>query len=156
MMIGGPSTVLRLDKPCGGCGELFLITDLINNRCRPCKKVQNQVVYEATDKGRLLCYWAKQRARRKGVAYDLDEPRQDIANRVLKGVCEFSGMRFNLDEGLNFYSPSLDRIRPESGYTHNNARVILYGWNVALGPWGEDVLREAINSWQEGTSNEPA
>ena len=146
----------RLDRPCGGCGELNLITDLVNSRCRPCRKAQQRASYENSDKGRLLCYWAKQRAVRKNVPYDLDAHRDDIAKRVKAGRCEMSGMPFNFEEGLNFYSPSLDRINPEKGYTHDNIRVILYGWNVALGPWGEDVLKQAINEWQEGTSDEPA
>lgn len=42
--------------------------------------------------------------------------------------CALSGLPFR-NGGLNPYSPSLDRIKPELGYVPGNVRVILHGLN---------------------------
>lgn len=139
---------MLLEKICPSCQEPKLLVDITaTGRCKDCRRIQNAELYSTTDRGRLLCYWAKQRARRKSLPYDLDDHRDDIVRRIEAGKCELSQMPFKLDTTLGFDSPSLDRVKPELGYVRSNVRVILYGWNVALGTWGESVLRQRIEEW---------
>jgi len=44
--------------------------------------------------------------------------------------CELTGIPFVLDKGWNIYSPSVDRIDPNEGYTPENSRMILMSLNA--------------------------
>jgi hypothetical protein len=87
------------------------------------------------------------RARKRGLAFDLDQHRADIQARIDRGACELTGEPFDLSPGRKFNSPSLDRINPARGYTHDNVRVVLNLVNAALGDWGEATLADVMRRW---------
>ena len=100
---------------------------------------------------------AKKRARDKGVVFELT--REWVQERVERGECEVSGIKFDLsfyEAGLSRidgaflshpYGPSLDRKNPARGYTEENCRVICYVLNAAFGHWGEEVFSEIANAY---------
>lgn len=97
----------------------------------------------------VLLAAARSRARKKGVAFEVTSTERERLQSVINGgVCELSGLPFNMTVGESFYrdSPSLDRIKPELGYVDGNLRVILYGLNAAIGSWGLDRLMEMIDA----------
>lgn len=105
-------------------------------------------IYDATNRGRLLVMEAKRRSARRGYAFDLDRYIPQIEKRIQKGECEMTGVEFNFhNAGSNWNSPSLDRIVPSKGYTYKNIRIVCFAMNCAMGKWGEEVLREIMESW---------
>jgi hypothetical protein len=98
---------------------------------------------------RALCLIAtsRTRARKRGMEFSLEQHAGDIQRRIDAGVCELTGVAFDLSPGRKFNSPSLDRIDPKRGYTHDNVRVVLNLVNAALGDWGEATLRVVMEAW---------
>ena len=82
---------------------------------------------------------AKKRAKQKGLAFDLEDFRDQLTTRINAGLCELTGMQLRLSGGpRDWDTPSLDRIVPELGYTIGNVRVIAFGLNVMMLTWGLD------------------
>lgn len=96
---------------------------------------------------------ARTRARKRGIEFDLHQHVADIQNRIDVGVCEITGVKFDLSPGRKFNSPSLDRINPKLGYVHSNVRVVLNLMNAAMGDWGEEVLRSVMHVWNSRHAN---
>jgi hypothetical protein len=106
--------------------------------------------YDAANRGRLLVMEAGRRARRRNLPFDLHEHIQEVEVRIQAGCCEMTGLPFNFHAaGVQWNSPSLDRIIPERGYVLSNIRIVLFAMNAALGNWGEDTLRTIISAWLE-------
>lgn len=104
--------------------------------------------YDAIHRGRLLSAEARRRARRRGIPFDLDRHTQEIESRIQGGRCEMTGLPLDLyAKGMQWNSPSLDRIDPTKGYTYANIRIVCFGMNAAMGNWGEAVLRRMLDAW---------
>ena len=94
----------------------------------------------------------RQRARQKQLAFDLDVAW--VRERLQAGVCEVTKIPF--DESTTTgsgssraFSPSLDRVIPELGYTKENTKVVCWVYNAAKGVnTHEDVMRmvEALSA----------
>ncbi len=72
---------------------------------------------------------AEERARRKAVPFSID---RGWAEARWTGRCEVTGLEFRLgqrERGPKFWSPSIDRIRAEIGYTPENCRFVLWAVN---------------------------
>lgn len=102
-----------------------------------------------TNCSRLLAS-AKKRAAYLSMDYDLDLAW--VVNKVSAGVCEVSGIPFEMSASRIMaqpFSPSLDRIDREKGYTKDNCRIILWGLNVSFNWWGEETFRKIMDMWIE-------
>jgi hypothetical protein len=141
-------------QECKSCGVSFPLSSYqkapnnkhgYNYRCSSC-------LYEAS-KPRLLkfknspAYWtinlrnkALQRAKDKNLEFTLTK--DFILNKVLNGVCEVTGVALDFSGGARKpYTPSLDRIIPDQGYTPENVRLVCWIYNSAKGTFtDEDVL----------------
>jgi hypothetical protein len=80
---------------------------------------------------------AKVRAKKKGIAFDLDGYLMEIQRRIDNGLCEVTGLPLNLDGGRTWDSPSLDRIESKGAYLYSNVRIVCHAINSAMGDWGE-------------------
>jgi hypothetical protein len=72
---------------------------------------------------------AEERARRKGVPFSIDRA---WAEASWTGRCAVSGLPFKLglrERGPKFWSPSIDRIKADIGYTPENCRFVLWAVN---------------------------
>ena len=96
----------------------------------------NEMRKENGQRSRLESPWkallkgAEQRARRKGVPFKL-------SGKWVKdhwtGRCELTGIEFVLGQrgpGPKAFSPSIDRIKPELGYTDSNCRFVIWAVNA--------------------------
>jgi hypothetical protein len=92
---------------------------------------------------------ARTRSRNKGIRFELDGFAGDLQCRIDRGICELSGVKFDLSPGRKATSPSLDRINPKLGYVPCNVRVICHALNAALGDWGEDALLPIMTGWMD-------
>lgn len=86
--------------------------------------------------------------RSKGWRNLVDLDRDWIAERIRPGVCQVTGIPFEFVLGHraieNLWTPSVDKIDPEGGYTRNNCRVVVTLYNRAKQVWtDEDVRRLA-------------
>lgn len=58
----------------------------------------------------------------------------------------FTGERIGLSSRRPF-APSVDRIDSTKGYTVDNCRLVCYAVNLAMGEWGDDVVRRIALTW---------
>lgn len=103
--------------------------------------------YGRANRGYILVSTAKKRSLKRGHAFDLDQYKKEIQERIDAGFCELSGIPFDLLSGRTFASPSIDRIEPSKGYVYSNIRIVCNLMNMALGDWGEETLDAVITSW---------
>lgn len=89
---------------------------------------------------------ARLRAKKKGLAFDLDQHEAELFGRVEKNVCEMTGIALQRDVPKAWNTPSLDRIDPAKGYVYSNVRVVCYALNCAMGTWGEGPLMEILQA----------
>ncbi len=73
----------------------------------------------------------KKRAKKRGLSFDLDIKWLD--EKFGTTVCEATGVDFiiNDDVTINPNHPSIDRIDITKGYTPENCRVVIWGFNRA-------------------------
>jgi hypothetical protein len=76
----------------------------------------------------------------KNLPYDPDL--LEWAPTVWTGRCALSGIEFRRNVGLGPgpFSPSIDRIRPELGYTKGNCRFILHAINAMKGSGSDEEM----------------
>ncbi len=102
----------------------------------------------------FLIRYARDRAAEKGWSFDLSDHREEIQSRIDAGLCELTGIGFDLNGSRSFNSPSIDRIDPAAGYTYDNIRIICFAMNSALGNWGEEILHAVLTSWNDKRERE--
>lgn len=69
-------------------------------------------------------------------------------------VCSKTGIPLTLtDEGNaqagNPWAPSIDRIDSTRGYTQDNVQLVCWAFNMAKGPWSEEVFRVVAQGFLE-------
>lgn len=133
--------------------EEMLLKGRVRRRANPERDREYQSKYRRRNRARDLIRHARTRADRKSIECDLLEHLQDVQARIDAGVCELTGVPFNLGEGRTFDSPSIDRIDPTRGYTYDNIRIICHAMNSALGDWGEEKLLEILRLWEKHRRN---
>lgn len=92
------------------------------------------------NRGKALVTVAKYRAKVRGLEFNLRA--ENIQSRINLGVCELTGIPFDLKNPRSWNAPSLDRIDSGKGYTEDNVRVVLYSVNVMANTWGHHKILE--------------
>jgi hypothetical protein len=111
------------------------------------KLLANGAEWRLRRRAMALIATARTRAKKRGLEFDLSAHADELQARIDCGLCELTGMPFDLSPGRKFNSPSFDRINPKKGYIFSNVRVVLNLVNVALGDWGEETLRKVMVAW---------
>lgn len=152
---------------CPYCDSRKYVVGFVGKRCADCQAVarrEKEERYHARWPGKqketsrsyytrypavMLMRNARRRAKKNGVPFDLEDHMPALQERLDGGVCEMTGLPFNLDNADGFWwdSPSIDRIKPELGYVYSNIRLVLYGMNAGMNRWGEDVLEKMVRAW---------
>lgn len=96
----------------------------------PQRSIQKNAVFRATAKG-SSCYlfWNAQR-RAKIARIEFTLTKEWIFERVLRGICEVTGIPFVIANGRKPWAPSLDKIDPKGGYTPDNVQVVVWIYNT--------------------------
>lgn len=63
-----------------------------------------------------------------------------IKQRFDNGICELTGISFDMVGKMTPNSPSIDRINPNGGYTPENCRMIIWSLNRALCDYGQEYM----------------
>lgn len=98
-------------------------------------------------RGFWLVRTAVARAKKKGVPYNLSAHASDIQRRIDAGFCEITGVEFSLDSPRAWNAPSLHRVIPKNGYTHENVQVVCHAINCMIGTWGEVIAKGVMRKW---------
>jgi hypothetical protein len=130
--------------------------DGLTGYCKMCIIAFNSKRYATLEKkAKPLVTAARDRAKRKKLEFCLTEAM--IAPRIIRGVCELTGIAFDLNykgsSHKNPYSPSIDRIDSHKGYVLSNVRVVLTAVNIALGEDGEEVMYPILKAMVEAIEN---
>ncbi len=99
---------------------------------------------------RKLIEAAKQRSKKHGLPFTLSEGDIVALIHYARGRCEVTGIPFSKYSKYNVrygsrrrpFTPSLDRIVPERGYTRDNCRLVILAVNIAMSDWGLPVLMQ--------------
>lgn len=127
-------------RVCSVCGETFPLTrdyyckdgNKYRRSCKFCHVVKAKEFsdgkYATLDKVlQIRCQTAKQRAKRKGLKFDITpEFLLDMWDRQ-NGRCYYSNLPMSFDRN-DLYTVSIDRIDSNGGYTKNN--VVLSCWSI--------------------------
>lgn len=159
--VSGGSTKVRI---CKGCKIEKPLSEFYENlesmeghllQCKECCKRYQKDYRERTPKehrskshkkwrlvnrASALLTIARFRAKQKGLEFTLTK--EDIEPKIKCGICELTGICFNLKNGKTWDSPSIDRIDSAKGYTKDNVRVVLYCVNVMANVWGSNKIVE--------------
>jgi len=118
--------------------------DLINKKAcewqknNPEKVIARREKFRLENRTSLMLARSKVSARMRKVKFDLTHDWFRV--RLDAGVCELSGVQFDMVGKRTPNSPSVDRIKPKGDYTMDNCRIILWSINHALRDWGQDYL----------------
>jgi hypothetical protein len=96
--------------------------------------------YRKKNRSAELIRHARDRAKKKGLGFDLDCYSTEIQRRIDAGLCEVTGLPLNLEGGRTWDSPSLDRLDAKGPYLYSNVRIVCHAINSAMGDWGEQKL----------------
>lgn len=116
-------------KKCMLCKEIKTFSDFHNNKmqlfglasdCKVCRKIHSKKEWRNATETRLnkiIYNRAKSRAKKKNIEFNLD-----IEDIIVPDKCPVFGVKFIY--GDPDWTPSIDRIDPNIGYTKNNIFVI--------------------------------
>ena len=91
---------------------------------------------------------AKNRAKKKGLEYDLDRAWLEDHGVVNgEGSCALTSIKGSVNGKQDWDSLSIDRIDNTKGYTKDNCRIVLWCLNAAFSHWGEEVFEKAAVAW---------
>ncbi len=114
------------------------------------KNSETHCRYRRTHRAKVLVNLARHRAKIKEIPFEIDAQGEGRLQQVIDaGLCQLTGIPFNLDDGKTWDSPSLDRIDNSKGYSLENVRVVLYCVNVMANLWGENKIVEIAGAIME-------
>lgn len=138
----------------GKCKACVCALERVRKRGEPHKVALRHHEWRTKRRGYALVNVAKYRARARQLPFDLDPA--DIQRRIDLGVCELTGIAFDLTSPRSWNAPSLDQIKAGQGYTTDNVRVVLFSLNVMANVWGADkimVIASAITNQRRARSS---
>lgn len=145
----------RYEKVCKHCKKTFIGVSKAMFCSQSCSHKDEYKVKSLEYKWRLgkLLAAAKNRARTKGLPFDLDLHHLITLWEENDGCCEVTGQPFDLGSWGNKgqvspQAPSVDRIIPKLGYVKGNVRIITYHLNVALSDFGIEEFDKLIASYR--------
>ena len=94
------------------------------------------------EKLQAIFWGAKSRAKKKNIPFSItfDWLKEQFIKQ--NGLCCLTGIKLECGEkGKTPFSPSLDQIVPNSGYTTNNCRLVCTAINIALSNFGTNTFK---------------
>jgi len=133
---------------CSSCGETLPSSLLAGGRtCRPCRyRKRRSRWYGSLPSylGRLKTY-AKKRAKKKGLKFDLSKEDLERLWARQQGKCALTGITMTRPDGdpqslRVATNVSLDRINSSKGYTRDNVQLVCWRANQLKGRLSEEEL----------------
>jgi hypothetical protein len=116
----------------------------ITGECEVCKSNEESKKYVKNHKDRILLTKAKNRAKRKGLEFNID-----ITDVVIPKKCPILGIDIITDVSGKYThnSPSIDRIDNDRGYIKGNVRVISHRANALKGDATLEELKMVVENF---------
>ena len=90
---------------------------------------------------------AKQRSKRKGMAFDIE-----VSDIQIPEICPLLGIPLSQTDGkVSFNSPTIDRIDPNKGYTKGNVWVISFKANMIKNCASFEEFQTIAENWKKLT-----
>lgn len=146
------------DKKCFYCNSLFSPERKSDKYCSiECReKYTKNIKYPSASKENnknKMALWrmnnpAKRILSNINTRNNIDIDLEWIQERLDKGVCEVTGIKFETPEyganatGFNHFpwTPSIDKVVPTLGYKKSNCKMVVWAYNRAKGLWTDDVV----------------
>ena len=171
---GAPISIVEVSdfKKCDHCGLVKPITEMVKKRkrskiqgvrpmCLDCDRIKCNLNYSLkrdhvllldrkrrenpVSRAKRLFNGIRGRAKEFGMEFNLTS--DWIEKKCVDGVCEVTGIEFVFSlDGVrrNLFAPSVDRVDSRKGYTKDNCKLVLLGYNLAKSDsTHEDVVRIA-------------
>lgn len=106
--------------------------------------------------GKAYKLWENAKARAVRDRLDFDLSRDEIEKILEKGVCQVTGVKFDLKPSdktkshFNSYAPSVDKVNCKKGYTKDNVQIVLHAVNQAKGELSMKEYKEITKLIWEG------
>ena len=158
-------------KKCNACGITKPLSEMTKYRgshymcvykpkCKSCLNIQQKenrikryartgswsIRVNATTRGRAMTLFrtTKSRCTHAGIQFTLTK---DWFFERIEKTCEATGLSYSIKPGSprrNLFAPSIDRIDPDLGYTPENCKLVVLGYNLAKNDGSHaDVLKMA-------------
>lgn len=145
----------RVDKSCSHCHKIFTAKSALAKWCQDCQHNLGKWYINRLNPEERVCRLlgpAKNRAKTKGLSYNLDKEHILELFRKYEGRCCLTNIKFEIGSygtkgQVHPYAPSIDRIVPSLGYVKGNVRLIVYHLNVALSDFGTERFESLIYAY---------
>ena len=104
----------------------------------PERSLRYRNTYRNKNRAGVILSIVKRECKERNIVTNID--REWIQTRLDSGVCELSGIAFDMVGKRTPNSPSIDRINPRGGYTIDNCRMITWSLNRAFSNLGEQYF----------------
>lgn len=97
---------------------------------------------------------ARERAKKKGVPFDLPADSIELMFERQRGRCALSNLQMTLEyaeQGKRPYAPSIDRVDPRKGYVLSNVRLLCSAVNLARLHWSDETFRKICKAVSRNT-----
>lgn len=95
---------------------------------------------------------ARKNARAKGVTCSLS--REWFQRRIDNGLCEATGLPFDMVGKATPLCPSIDRVDPRGDYSPQNCRLVIWWLNRALSDMGQSFAIDVFRRFIETVGND--
>lgn len=122
-------------KTCRKCCDekLKAAHQTVFNKSRKEMKIRNKRTYYSKTWGRAASLYTSARLRSKKLDRPFEITSNFIKEKIEKGICEKSGLKFDLsyvETRRNPFAPSVDRIDSNGGYTVENTQIVCSMYNA--------------------------
>lgn len=149
--IGGTIKPMLIEKLCNKCKKVKLAVEFsgrperpngLYSCCKECKREYRMARYQQRRKEDPIelwlfnaFHWAKDRARKKGIPFDLSKEDVIEALRESSNKCTYCSIELNFRRTISTRSdsPTVDRLICSQGYSRENIVVCCYRCNALKG-----------------------
>lgn len=112
------------------------------NVCKSCRSKAVRGKYTGSLRHRAGALYQRARYRAEAKGLDISISPEWVEEILKQGVCQATGLPFDFSLGhiRNLYAPSLDQVVAGAGYTKDNTKVVLFGYNAAKSTVSHDEV----------------
>lgn len=118
------------------------------HRLKKREKHKSQYYSDLSFRCTQLVSSARRRAKKKGLAFDIDAKTLEAVIIVQGFKCSLTGTPFDLSQSADYIrspsAPSLDRKDNRKGYTWDNLQVVAAWYNIFKNEWSDQDARKFI------------
>ncbi len=140
----GKNKLHYLSAECNKCQYERKIRQFSGSLSEYNENQRHKKCFTITGRAAMLRNNCKQRAKQNN--YDFDLTSEVLCEKLKKGVCEVTGINLVIDDSkYHPYSPSVDRIDSNKGYTKDNIQITCMIYNFCKNKFTDEQVRKFFN-----------